>query len=174
MSIQKVASSVFIALSLLLTACLGHLSTSAFGAQTVSSPIIVVVSAQATSAVKIVRAQTPLPTPTAYASSGITVSVDLDSFTGAPVWLLHHQALVVVPPVAFGRRGWDVTFDGQFLQLDSQIDAAHPPATEWIWTPKQAGQTRIGIYEIPDPCTKLNPPCTMPIYGVTLNIRILN
>ena len=174
MSIQKVASSVFIALSLILTACLGRLSTSASGTQTVSSPIIVVATAQVTSAVKIFRAQTPLPIPTAYASGGITVSVDLNSFTGAPVWLSHNQALVVVPPVAFGSRGWDVTFDGQFLQLDSQIDATHPPATGWIWTPKQAGQTRIDISEVPDPCTKLNPPCTMPIYGVTLNIKILN
>ncbi len=174
MRIQKVTAPVFIALGLLLTACFGSLSTSASGTRTVSSPIIVVVTAQVTSVVKIVRVQTPLPIPTAYASSGITVSVDLNSFTGAPVWLSHNQALVVVPPVAFGRYGWDVTFDEQFLQLAAGIDAVHPPTTGWNWTAKQAGQTRIDIYGLPDPCTKLNPPCTPPSYGVTLDIKIIN
>ncbi len=174
MRIQKVAAPVFITLSLLLTACSGSLSTSASGTRTVSSPIIVVATVHVTSAVKIVRVQTPLPIPTAYASNGITVSVDLNSFTGAPVWLSHNQTLVVVPAVDFGSYGWNVVFDGQFLQLDSRIDAIHPLATGWIWTPKQVGQTQIDISEIPDPCHQVTPPCLMPIYGVTLNIKIIN
>ncbi len=171
---KKTAHLIAMTLSLLLTAC-SVVSSPSSGNSPVATSVLVVGTSQARMvATKIVRAETPTPAPTAYASSGITVSVDLNSFTGAPVWLSHDQVLVVVPPVAFGRYGWDVTFDEQFLQLAAGIDAVHPPTTGWIWTPQQAGQTRIDIYGLPDPCTKLDPPCTPPSYGVTLNIKIMN
>jgi len=116
-----------------------------------------------------------ITTPTqssVYASSGLMVTVDLASFSNAPVLLIVNQKLVVVPPMGWGSQGWDVTYDAQLLQLDSQIDAQHPPSTGWAWTPKSKGQTTIIIGSIPDPCLKVTPPCSKPIFGAILNVQI--
>jgi hypothetical protein len=174
MRIQKAARLIAITLSLLMAACNALPSTSAPSTPMAPTVQIVTLTGPITGAPATVNAVSPLPTPTAYASSGITISVDLASFSGAPVFLARNQKLVVIPPLQWGSLGWNVAFDEQFLQLDSQIDPVHPPATGWIWTPKRVGQTQITISSVPDPCTKANPPCAIPTFGVTLNIKIID
>lgn len=174
MRIQKAACLIAIALGSLVTACNAPSSTPASSTPPAPTIQIVTLTGPITGAPATVNAASPLPTPTSYASSGITVSVDLASFSDAPVFFSRNQKLVVVPPLQWGSLGWNVAFDEQFLQLDSQIDLVHPPATGWIWMPKRVGQTQITISSVPDPCTKANPPCAIPIFGVTLDITIIN
>ncbi len=174
MRIKKDAYLIVITLGLLMTACNAPSSTSAPRTPIAPTVQIVTLIRPITGSPATDNATSPLPTPTAYASSGITVSVDLASFSGAPVFLSRNQKLVVVPPLQWGSLGWNVAFDEQFLQLDSQIDPVHPPAAGWIWTPRLVGQTQITISSVPDPCTKANPPCAIPIFGVTLNIKIID
>ncbi len=114
----------------------------------------------------------PVPTPTAYSASGAMLMVDLKTNYQARLRLGMNQKLQIIPPEEWGYYGWDVTFDQQFLQLDPQIDAKHPPLTGWIWTPRQTGQTRIGIISI-EPCRNYYPPCSVPEFGGFIDVTIV-
>ena len=116
----------------------------------------------------------PTPPATAYASSGLTVTVDLTGFSGAPILLRPSQRLQVVAPAAWGTLGWDVMYDPHFLELGPQIDVSRPLDTGWIWIPQRDGQTTIVISSVPDPCLKANPPCSVPVFGATLEVQIGN
>lgn len=126
--------------------------------------------------VAVVRATIEIATPTlqpsVYSSGGITVTVDLNSFSNVPVLLSLSQKLVVVPPIGWGEEGWNPVFDTRFVQLDPQIDAKQPPRTGWVWIPKSEGETTITIASIPNPCLKAKPPCSVPVFGATLQVRI--
>jgi hypothetical protein len=96
----------------------------------------------------------------------------VDSFSNVPVLLSLSQKLVVVPPKEAGDQSWDPMFDPQLIQLDPQIEAKQPPQAGWVWIPKSEGETTITITSIPDPCLKTKPPCSVPVFGAILKVRI--
>lgn len=167
--VSKRMKLILIVLSTLLVGCRTAPPLSTNAPATVQAVILPTPAAVVPATVEIV---TPTLQPSVYSSRGITVTVDLESFSNAPVLISLNQKLVVVPPKGSGDQGWNPMFDSQFIKLDPQIDAKQPPQTGWVWIPKSEGETTITITSIPNPCLKANPPCSVPIFGAILKLRI--
>ncbi len=157
-----------IVLSLIVVGCVPHIDEGTVPtARPTSPPVVVVIRTPGTPAPTSI----PEPTSTPYSVNGTSLRLDPNSgFFPQSIRLTMKQQLVVVPLASWGE-GWDVTFDPQFLQLDPVIDLKYPPETGWMWTPRQSGQTNLGIESIV-PCRNFNPPCGMPIIIFMLNITI--